>query len=169
MGRVNKVVATNKKYSVNGNAALLPKRRPFEEDEKLKELKKAKEQYIRNKKMAQNKLKARVMLSIVAAFVVGVVMIYRYSSIYSMQKDLITAQTQIDTLNKNNDDLHYQLAKYNNVNYIQQKASDLHMVQPDKNSITTVNLNKKNITKTISVDNSKKNLSIIDIIKSKIF
>lgn len=163
------MVTANKNYSVNGNAALLPKRRPFEEDEKLKELKRAKEQYIRNKKNAQNKQKARVMLSIVAAFVIGVVLIYRYSEIYTMQKNLITVQAHIDTLNKNNDDLHYQLAKFNNINYIQQKASDLHMVQPDKNTITTVNLNKKSIVTAASNDNSKKSLSIIDIIMSKIF
>lgn len=168
MGRVNKVVEANKNYSINGNAALVPKRRPFEEDEKLKELKKAKEEYLRNKKLAQNRKRARVMLSIVSVFVVGVVLIYRYSEIYTMQKDLITAQAQVDTLNKNNDDLHYQLAKYNNINYIQQKAASLNMVQPDKSTIATVNLNKQNIVKT-STDNSKKSLSILDIIMSKLF
>lgn len=162
------MVASNKNYSINGNAALMPKRRPLEEDEELRQLRKSKEEHLRNKKHAQNKKKARVMLSIAFTFIVGVALVYRYSVIYTMQKNLISAQTDIDNLNKNNDDLHYQLAKYNNINYIQQKASDLHMVQPDKSTITTVNLNKHSVVKKDSA-NIKNSPSIIEIIESKLF
>lgn len=163
------MVVSNKNYEINGNAALLPKRKTFNEDEKVKELKRLKKEHLKNKKQVQNKIKAKVMLGITCIFVVGFILLFRYSMMYDMQKQLINMQTETSTLNKQNDALRFQLAKYNNINFVQQKSADLHMVEPTKGTAVYVNLNKQNIVSDSNVQNNSKSMSFLEFIKSKLF
>lgn len=163
------MVVTNKHYEISGNAALLPKRKTFNEDEEVKELNRLKKEHLKNKKQVQNKIKAKVMLGITCIFVVGFILLFRYSMMYDMQKQLINMQTDTSSLNKQNDALRFQLAKYNNINFVQQKSADLHMLQPTKGTAVYVNLNKKNIVSDSNVQNNSKSMSFLEFIKSKLF
>lgn len=163
------MVVPNKNYEVNGNAALLPKRKTYEKDSKLNELKKAKEEHLKNKKQLQNKTRAKVMLSIFSIFVVGILLVFRYSTIYNMEKQLIETQSEANNLSKMNDSLRFQLAQYNNINYVEQKAAAMHMVEPDKKTAVYVNLNKQNIVSDKNSEANNKSMSFFEFIKSKLF
>lgn len=135
----------NNNYGVNGNTVLVPNRRKEYDEEQARKLRKSKEEHIRRKALAKNKIKAKIMLAIVIGFFIGVSMIYRYSAIYTLGNKLQAAQLDAQNMQKNNENLELQLAKFNNLQNLQQKANALQMVQPDKNSAVYVDLNKQSV------------------------
>lgn len=76
-----------------------------------------------------------------ATFAVSFTIIFRYSTIYSNQKDISKVQSEIYKLSQNNESLKVGLLKYNNLSYIEEVATkELKMVQPIAGNAVRCNL-----------------------------
>ncbi len=96
------------------------------------------------------------MRNIGIVFVIGVVLIARYSIIYNMQMQLNSTQNRVDKINKQNENLTVELVKYNNLGYIEDTAiNKLHMIQPQKSSAVYADLNKTIIKEDPSKDKNE--------------
>jgi cell division protein FtsL len=163
---VNKLIVTDKNYINNGNTALAPERKSSED----KRYKVKQEENEKLRKLRQSKLRsqAKVMIGIALTFTIGFTVVYRYSSIYNMEKNLSAATMENDNMNKNNENLKLQLMKNSQIQIIEDKASKLNMVKSDKNQAAYVDYNRQTLKSNNTVD-SKKQKSIFQQIKDKLF
>ncbi|WP_446899314.1 hypothetical protein ACSVC9_05360 [Clostridium sp. LBM24168] len=156
---MNKLILMNENKMINGNNAINPE---YESHESVVQRKKTK---TKNKKRStSNKLK--VMRNIAIIFAVGIVLIARYSIIYNMQKELSFAQSRVNELNRENENLKVDLVKYNNLQYIEDNAvKKLHMGEPEKSIAVYADLDKPIVKEKASDKSNKKFSSILNIIK----
>ena len=162
---MNILILTNGDMIIRGNTVLAPNQVP----DRNREIEK--QQIIKKKNIKNRKIKeqAFVIRNIFIVFLVGLALIGRCCSIYNMQKQLNTIQSNISDLNKDNDNLKVELVKYNNVQYIEEVATNkLHMVTPDMNNAIYANISKGTIIPTSS-SKSDSNDSFISKVVSKIF
>ncbi|MEA5008388.1 hypothetical protein [Clostridium tyrobutyricum] len=155
---MNKLIVMNEDKIISGNNAIQPEYETYKPTVKKVKVKK-------NNRKKQTKHKIKVMRNIGIVFVIGVVLIARYSIIYNMQMQLNSTQNRVDKINKQNENLTVELVKYNNLGYIEDTAiNKLHMIQPQKSSAVYADLNKTIIKEDPSKDKKKIN-SILDKVK----
>lgn len=146
----------NKHNYVNGNTVFAPQYEPDFDDEykKLKEAKKRNRAIHREKSISN---KASVLLNIVCIFIFGILLVWRYSMIYSMQQNLNKVKSDIQEVSRNNEGLKVELVKFSSMGYVEEYAENqLKMVKPDKSTETSINLDKQNFT--INVKESEKDV-----------
>lgn len=166
------MIIANKNFSVEGSAALNPQRRELgnTEDEKYKKIKESQKNVLRRKKQIQLKRQARIIGLIFITFILGFTIIYRYSKIYTLQRELADVQDKSNNLKSQNDDLSKRLMMYSNIDEIQSKATEkLHMIQPDNTKAVYVDLNKNSVKVQKNYDESNQGKSILEVIESKLF
>ena len=151
------MVVTEKKYINNGNNALNPKRKPFREENN--EFGRKDNEELRKSKQIKLRKQAMVMACIGLVFILGFSVVYRYSVIYTMQIKLQAANTNVDNIGKDNENLRLQLVQYNRLGDLQDKASKLNMVAPQKNNAVSLNYDKQTLKLKSSGDvQDKKNI-----------
>ncbi|WP_027624725.1 septum formation initiator family protein [Clostridium lundense] len=135
------MIITEKENYINGSTVLAPQFEPKREKKKDDKLEKQTEIKNRNKRV---KNKFKILRNIALTFLVGVILIGRYSKIYNLQKQLNTTGQNINTLNKENENLKVELVKFSNVQYIEEIATKkLQMVKPTKESIIYCDMKKE--------------------------
>jgi len=153
----------NEEIMIRGNTVLAPSRVPYvnRENEKKKKIKKI------NRK---TKSKALFIRNIFLAFIIGLTLIGRYSAIYNMQQQLNSVKSNINEMNKENDNLKVELVKYNNLHYIEDVATNkLHMISPNRNDAIYANISKETIISSNTGANSDSGTSFISKMVKKIF
>lgn len=135
----------NKNNLINGNTVLAPDYTETEKDyKKQRKIKTNKPKQIKRKQIN----KGKVILNILVTFIIGTIIICRYSSIYNMQRNLASLKTETTSLKKENENLKVELIKYCNLQHIEDKAiKELNMVKPDKFSSVYVDLKTDNFKK----------------------
>lgn len=119
------MVVEKPKNRIEGSAALAPERkqipkRKVQNPERKRAEREALSQAKRNKIFGFLKLNG----SVIAAGVIGIVIISRYSVIYENQKTLNKLQADIKTMEESSEDLSIKLMKFNNIAYIEEVATD---------------------------------------------
>lgn len=153
----------NEEIMIRGNTVLAPSRVPYvnRENEKKQKIKKI------NRK---TKSKALFIRNVFLAFIIGLTLIGRYSAIYNMQQQLNSVKSNINEMNKENDNLKVELVKYNNLHYIEDVATNkLHMISPNRNDAIYANISKETIISTSTGANSDSGTSFISKMVKKIF
>lgn len=140
------MIVVDKKNIINGNTALEPAQKPLrkkEKSEKYKKLKESKKEAQIRLREKQNREKIKILRHIACFFVAGMVIVGRYTIIYSNQKQIMDIKQDINTFKKNSDNLRIQLVKYNNINYIDKMAKEnLNMVEANRADAEYCNLSE---------------------------
>ncbi|EDS77816.1 hypothetical protein [Clostridium massiliodielmoense] len=166
------MIVTNKNnMGVSGNNALAPEKMPSRvtEERTYEELQRSKKQYIKKSKQRAVKRKAGALKLIAVGFAVALFLVYRYSLIYNMEKDIIDVKKQISNVNAENENLKIGLLKYDNIKLIEEKCEkELSMVPKSSTNVQYIDLNKNNF-KDISVSEEKTKNNIFKKIKEILF
>lgn len=162
------MILMNEEGMVNGNTVLQPEYRPYIETQKKKygnkNAGKDKNRRVKVKK------KLKIIRNIALAFVIGVILVYRYSVIYDMQTELNSVEISIDNISRENENLKVDLVKYNNLQYIEDNAvSKLHMIVPDTGKAVYVNVDKKTVKTQKDIDEIKTQKGILNKLKQLIW
>ncbi|MFL0251604.1 septum formation initiator family protein [Clostridium neuense] len=166
------MIITSKKFSVEGSTALSPQKKEviITEDDKYKKIKESQKDILRRKKQIQLKRQARIIAFIFITFIIGFTVIYRYSKIYTLQREFANVQDKASVLKSQNDDLNKRLMMYSNIDEIQSKATEeLHMIEPDNTKAVFVDLNKNSVKLQKNYGESNQGKSIVEVIESKLF
>lgn len=166
------MIVTNKNnMGVSGNNALAPKKIPSiaTQEKTYEELQRSKKQYIRKSKHKAVKQKFNALKLIAIGFIAAFFLIYRYSLIYNMEKDIIEVKKQIYNVNAENENLKIGLLKYDNIKLIEEKSEkELNMLPKSSNNVQYIDLNKNNF-KDASVSEGKTKNNILKKIKEILF
>ncbi|MEY8762325.1 MULTISPECIES: cell division protein FtsL [Clostridium] len=154
----------NEENMMNGNAALQPQYKPYKKHDKRIHKNK------NENKQKKIKKKLRVLLNICVFFVIGLILIYRYSIIYNMQTDLNSAENNVDNISRQNENLTVELVKYNNLKYIEDDAvNKLKMVVPNKQNAVYIDLDKPVIKTQEDEDSMKTQKGMLNKLKQLIW
>lgn len=138
------MIVVNENSVIRGNTVLKPEYDPYKDKqaERDKERKrKIKQNKQRNKRM---KSKVKVMRNIALTFIIGMTLVARYCIIYDMQRELNSIKSSISYTNRENENLKVELVKYNNLQFIEETATNkLQMTKPDKGLAVYTNLSKE--------------------------
>ena len=141
------MIMMNKENYVNGNTVLAPIYEPVDASKKQK-LNKIKK--IKNKK---TNIKVKFLSYMALAFIAGLILVFRYASMYSVEKNLSNIKNETIILNQENDDMKVQLVKVSNLDNVQNIATNkLHMVKVNQNQVIYADLTKENFTKVASAN-----------------
>ncbi|KGN01884.1 hypothetical protein ADU90_05065 [Clostridium botulinum] len=166
------MIVTNKNnIGISGNNALSPQEIPLKSGEKARkeDLQKLKKQNANKNKHKNMKRKAGVLRMIILCFAVAVVLVYRYSLIYNMEKNISEVKKDISSVAAENENLKIGLLKYDNIKVIEDKASkELNMIPKSSTNVQYINLNKKNFKDVSKVEKKEKN-NIFKKIKEILF
>lgn len=128
----------NGSNSINGNTVLAPQKTALPK-EKVKVEKKRKKKSIEQQERVVRALKFAGCLG--ATLAVSFTILFRYSSIYSNQKEIININNEISKISQENEALKVQLLKFNNISYIEEVATkELKMVRPIAGNAVYCNL-----------------------------
>lgn len=137
------MIVTNNESYVQGNTVLVPQRVEKTKDDRFRELEEGKTKLHKKKVNKRISSKVSVIRNISLVFIVGALLIARYSMIYDLQRNLNTVKSNITETSRENENLKVELVKYNNLRFIEETATNkLHMIQPDKNAAIYVKLDK---------------------------
>lgn len=137
------MIVTNNENYIQGNTVLVPQRVEKTKDNRLKELEEGRSELHKKKTNKRISSKVCVIRNIALVFIVGALLIARYSIIYDMQRNLNAIKSDITETSRENESLKVELVKYNNLRFIEETATaKLHMIQPDKNAAVYVSLDK---------------------------
>ncbi|WP_097025804.1 hypothetical protein [Clostridium peptidivorans] len=162
------IIPEKKSYHsyINGNTVLAPEPE-ISQNERHKE-KHSKKGINKGKKISSGKLKA--LRNIGVTFIIGVTLIGRYSMIYGIQRDLNAIGLEINSINKENENLRVELVKFNNLQYIEDVATKkLNMVSPTKSNIMYCNLENEIVKAPEKQLDTQKDEGLIKKIFSKLF
>lgn len=165
------MIVTNNKTSINGNNALAPQKISYKpsKDNELRELEKQKREHIKINREKAIEKKIKILRNIIFSFAIGILVIYRYSVIYNIEKDIVDVKTQISAVNAENENLKIDLLKYNNIKELESKAvNELNMVPKSLSSVIYIDLEKNNFENTSDSNNLKSN-GIINKIKKILY
>ncbi|MCY6483712.1 hypothetical protein OW763_05035 [Clostridium aestuarii] len=165
------MIVANKKNTVNGNNALAPEYVPSRgiNDHKYKDLKQSKKDHKKINKQKQIRSKTSVLRNIILAFTVCITLVYRYSLIYNMEKDILDIKKQISKVNAENENLRIGLLMFNNIESIERNAIDnLNMIPKSRANAVYANLEKNNFNEITKVKD-KSNESVLAKIKKILF
>jgi cell division protein FtsL len=129
---VNKLLVTEKEVYINGSNALEVEREYEKQKSKKQEQQEDRE---KQKKLRElnNKRRKEVAKCIACVFVVGMVVISRYSYIYKNEMNIRNVKSSILELKNENDALKVEISKYQDINKIDEIArEELKMVSPSK-------------------------------------
>jgi cell division protein FtsL len=147
MGEVFSMADFNRDSYVRGNTVLVPEYNPSRKynDEKYKKLEKAKKEAQIKVRKQQTRQKLVVLRMIAFIFIVGVVLLLRYATIYKMEANLQSYKTSISNLKAQNESLRLLLAQSSNIKSVENTAiNDLHMKRANASEVITVDLTKEN-------------------------
>lgn len=162
----------NKENLIQGNTVLSPKSQPFEPSHKdaQRKIEKRKKQIEKNKIDKRMHSKAKIIFHIVAAFCIGMALVYRYTALYNMQRDISKIERNIKAVDAENENLRIELIKYNNINYLEENSlKKLNMTYPSKNSIAYCDLAKDNFTHDTNKNNNSIPKKVFEKVKSILF
>lgn len=140
------MIVVNEDSYIQGNTVLQPEYIPYEDERVLKE--EIKRERLKKRRKAKQRLKRKVKIirNISLCFIVGLIFVGRYGVIYNMQMELNSTKTNINEINRENENLKVELVKYNNLQHIEDTAvNKLQMIRPDKSAAVYTNLDKENI------------------------
>ena len=126
---------------IKGNAALQPKRKAKErEDKERLRRKKAK----RNRKLAENRKYNRRALAQIALliFVMGTITIYREAKLFEMQRDIESITPETKTVNDEHEALNINLLKSSSIKSVRESAEKMGMVNATKENTVSLDLSK---------------------------
>jgi len=157
----------NKEQSyISGNTVLKPE---FEEyKDKFNNNKKLQNQKIREKRL---EFKMTVVRNIVIAFAIGIIIIWRYGTVYNIQGNINSLDNNIKELIAENDSLNIKLVTLSNLSTLENvSVKKLGMIREDSNQIVYSDLTKNNfkISK-IVLSESKTEAGYFDKIKKLLF
>lgn len=162
----------NKENYINGNTVLAPIYEP-EGPSKKQEYERFKKEKTNNLiKRREKKLnsKAQILSSILLVFVVGVTLIFRYASIYNIQRNLSNIKSETISLNKENENLRVELVKASNLDNVEKIATEkLHMVRAEKTQVIFADLTKENFADATSVNKTESQMSLLQKIYKMLF
>ncbi|WP_291582904.1 septum formation initiator family protein [Clostridium sp. UBA6640] len=116
------------KNVISGNTVLKPKITSV--PKKQEDKKHSHKTKIEKKQILKRRLK--LIRNIGLSFVVAIVILFRYSSIYKAQGDIIKKQDEIYNLREQNESMRVELIKFNNLKYIEDIAiNKLNMKKPN--------------------------------------
>lgn len=141
------MIVVNEESFIQGNTVLQPEYKPYGDNENYKE----KKRKLKKKREVQTRLKnkVKVIRNIVLTFIVGLILVGRYCIIYNMQMELNSIKHNINEISRENENLKVELVKYNNLQYIDDIATNkLQMLPPDKGAAVYTDLGKENIKMT---------------------
>jgi cell division protein FtsL len=163
----------NESNSINGNTVLSPQRTalPNERIKREEEAKKKQQEKQKQQQRQQQKLHIALKFAgtLVVGFTVAFTVLFRYSSIYTTQNQLIQVNNEINSIAEENESLKVQLIKYNNISYIEEVATkELKMVSPIAGNAVYCNL--KSIELPLEERNTKSgSITLFKKIKSFLF
>lgn len=165
------MIVTNNKNTINGSNALVPQHIPSKHTEKQKyrDLEKLKREHIKiNKQKSINK-KAKVLRNILILFAIGITLVYRYSLIYNMEKEIINVKKEIASVNADNENIRIGLLKYSNIEVIEKNAnSKLNMIPKSRMNVIYIDLDKNNFKDT-DKEGENKSDSVISKLKKILY
>ncbi len=141
---------------INGNIVSMPKEeRNKREEEARKKREEEKKRY--NKRLRENKKYNRKATSqiIVIALLLGIVSIALSSKNYVMQKNLIAINSEIDSIEEENEAMEIQLSKQSALLSIASKAEALGMRAATKEDMVTLDLSQNYFEKLEVAKNAK--------------
>ncbi len=158
------MVVEERKLKVSGSTALAPQK---------KAVPKKRVKPPKRKRKTDNK---REILKVIRAggaiFITGSIafsIVFRYSTIYSNQKEIISIKDEIGRTKEKNEELKVNLLKLNNISYVEEIATkDLNMVQPNGDSVAYYEL-EKNESKENATEEKGKISVLLDKIKNVLF
>lgn len=151
------------------NENILPQYEPKKKDKRYEEIKNARKKQLQEKRNKRAKAKLKVLRNIFLAFIIGLLVIGRYSKIYKLENDLTQIKQEIYNTECDNENLKIELMSIkNNVKDIEEEAEkNFDMVQPNKVNVLYVDLEKDNF-EALNKANSKGE-DILEYIKEKLF
>ena len=136
---------------INGNIVSMPKEeRDKREEEARKKRKEEKKKY--NKRLRENKKYSQI---IVIALLLGIVSIALSSKNYVMQKNLIAINSEIDSIEEENEAMEIQLSKQSALLSIASKAETLGMRAATKEDMVSLDLSQNYFEKLEVAKNAK--------------
>lgn len=146
------IITEEKNYYVDGSTVIAPEVHVEEKNYHKKEKK-----IFKKKKTNKSKKKLAIIGKIVMIFIVGTIIIGRYSKIYNMQKQLNNVNNGIVKLNKENENLKVELVKINNIKSIEDTAvGKFKMLAPTKDNLIYCDLSKEIFKLNKNPDEEKK-------------
>lgn len=162
----------NKANYINGNTVLAPSYDPIEPSKKqeYEKLRKAKAENLNKKRKRSVNSKAITLRNIALIFIVGVTLIFRYATIYNVQKNLSNIKNETISLNKENENLKVELVKATNLASIEKIATEkLNMVRAEKTQVVYADLTSQNIVKVTSSNKNNTQMSLLQKIYKMLF
>lgn len=146
------IVTDEKNYYVGGSTAIDPEVYIEEKNYEKKEKK-----LYKKKKSNKSRKKLSIIGKILMVFIVGTIIIGRYSKIYNMQKQINNINNSIVNLNKENENLKVELVKMNNIKSIEDVAiGKFKMMEPTKENIIYCDMSKEIFKFDENIDGEKK-------------
>ncbi len=143
-------MVTDKEY-IKGSTVSIPNRKA-EKDTKKQDLEVKRIQQERRKELIkkQKNNKKNTLQAIALVFICGLIVIWRYGEVYTVQKQLGTIRTEQTTLQRENDTLKIEILKVNNFAYIKDNAeSKFNMVEPSKDNAMIADIAKDNFNENL--------------------
>ena len=159
------IVTDKKNYYVDGSTVMAP------EVHEEKSQKKKEKKVFRKKIPNNSRKKLSIIGKILTVFIVGTIIIGRYSKIYNMQKQLNNINNSIVKLNKENENLKVELLKLNNIKSVEDIAiGKLKMSVPTKENMIYCDMSKEIFKLNKNANEEKnKNKGIIANFLSKLY
>lgn len=155
-------------YKVFGNNAVVTERKIEKRElEKNEKLEKAKKERRLRELTKQRQQKKNIMQIVALVFIFGIIIIGRNATIYSMQKQLVSINSEIKEVRNDNESLKIELLKVSSLENIKNYAEkNLKMVNPDKSTIIRHDISKNNFTEQTE---SNINKTLLSKIKDALF
>jgi cell division protein FtsL len=97
------VIVVNEDSLISGNTVLKPKYSPFKNNEKKREEEEKNRKAKNRQRNRRLNGKVKIIRNIALTFIIGLILVGRYSTIYNMQKELNSIKTNINTINRENE------------------------------------------------------------------
>jgi cell division protein FtsL len=121
----------NESNSINGNTVLAPQRTALPKERVRREEEAKRKQQQKQQQQEKLLIALKYAGTLAAGFTIAFTILFRYSSIYTTQKEIIEVTGEINNISEENENLRVQLIKYNNISYIEEVATkELKMVMP---------------------------------------
>lgn len=155
------MIVPERKYVNNGSNALKQKREKDSDKRYYTYVDEGEIERRKSEKQKKLRKQAGSILSILFVFILGSVVIYRYSTIYNLENNYDTVSQQVDNLNKEKQSLNLALIQYNKIENIQNNAAKLNMVAEDKSTAVASNYDRNTIKEVKNSNNTKTSKSIL--------
>lgn len=158
------MIVEERKHKVSGSAALAPRKKVVPR-KRIKTPKKKRKTSTKNDVLKGIKAGGAILITGCVAFSI----VFRYSTIYSNQKEIIAIRDEIGKVKEKNEELKVNLLKLNNISYVEEIATkDLKMIEPNGDSVAYYEL-EKNDKKENTTEEKGKISVLLDKIKNVLF